>query len=80
MAQIPGMVDADIEHPGGELCMADGGVIPTLGSVNLCMKIGTDNLSMEHKMVVALVEVPAVLDLEFFYVLIGVFWMLMDVH
>ena len=65
LARIPGMVDADIEHPGGELRMADGGVVRTLGSVNLCMKIGTDNLSMEHKMVVAPVEAPAVLGLDF---------------
>ena len=65
LARIPGMVDADIEHPGGELRMADGSVIPTSGSVNLCMKIGTDNLSMEHKMVVAPVEAPAVLGLDF---------------
>ena len=27
LGQIPGMVDADIEHPGGELRMADGGVV-----------------------------------------------------
>ena len=65
LAQIPGMVGADDEHPGGELRMADGGVICTLGSVNLCMKIDTDNLSMEHKMVVAPVEAPAVLGLDF---------------
>ena len=65
LARIPVMVDADIEHPGGELRMADGGVVRTLGSVNLCMKIGTDNLSMEHKMVVAPVEAPAVLGLDF---------------
>ena len=65
LARIPGMVDADIEHPGGELRMADGGVVRTLGSVNLCMKICTDNLSMEHKMVVAPVEAPAVLGLDF---------------
>ena len=65
LARIPGMVDADIEHPGGELRMADGGVVRTLGSVDLCMKIGTDNLSMEHKMVVAPVEAPAVLGLDF---------------
>ena len=45
--------------------MADGGIIRILGSVNLCMKIGTDNLSMEHKMVVAPVEAPAVLGLDF---------------
>ena len=40
--------------------MADGGVVRTLGSVNLCMKIGTDSLSMEHKMVVAPVGAPMV--------------------
>ena len=65
LAWIPGMVDADIERPGGELRMADGGVIRTSGSVNLCMKIGTDNLSMKHKMVVAPVEVPVVLGRDF---------------
>ena len=67
MAWIPGIVDADIEHPGGELRMADGGIVRTLGSVNLCMTIGTNSLSMEHKMVVALVDVPAVLGLDFLH-------------
>ena len=63
--RIPGMNDADIEHPGGELCMADGRFVRILGSVNLCMKICTGSLSMEHKMVMAPVDAPAVLGLDF---------------
>ena len=67
LAQIPGMADAEIGHPGGEIRMADGSIVHTLGSVNLCLKIGTESLSMEDKMALAQVDAPVVLGLDFLH-------------
>ena len=53
------------EHQSGQLRLADGGVVNTQGSVKLLLKLGTDNVPIQHDFVVVAVEAPVVVGLDF---------------
>lgn len=57
--------DVTLNGQEGKLRLADGSLASTLGNVQLKIRVGTSELPLEHEMVVAPVEAPVVLGLDF---------------
>ena len=53
------------KSPSGQL-LADGRLVDTLGTVQLSLQLGSDSYYIQHEMVVAAVEAPAVIGLDFY--------------
>ena len=65
LSRISWIADVHREHQSGQLRLADGGVVYTQGSVKLLLKLGTDSVPIQHDFIVAAIEAPAVVGLDF---------------
>ena len=67
LSRISGEQDMVRNSPSGQLRLADGGLVDTLGTVQLSLRLGSDSYFIQHEMVVAAVEAPAVIGLDFLH-------------
>ena len=67
LSRISGEQDMVRKSPSGQLRLADGGLVDTLGTVQLSLRLGSDSYFIQHEMVVAAVEAPAVIGLDFLH-------------
>ena len=63
--KISGICDVHRKNLSRQLRLADGGLVSTQGSVKLRLKLGTGRVSIEHDLVVAAIEAPAEVGLDF---------------
>ena len=67
LSKVSWIADVHREHQTGQLRLADGDVVNTQGSVKLLLKLGTDSVPIQHDCIVAAVEAPAVVGLDFMW-------------
>ena len=65
LSRVSWIADVHREHQSGQLRLADGGVVYTQGSVKLLLKLGTDSVPIQHDFIVAAIEAPVVVGLDF---------------
>ena len=65
LSRVSWIADVHREHQSGQLRLADGGVVNTQGSVKLLLKLATDSVPIQQDFIVAAVEAPAVVGLDF---------------
>ena len=65
LSRITGDQEMVRKSSSGQLRLADGGLVDTLGTVQLSLRLGSDSYFIQHEMVVAAVEAPAVIGLDF---------------
>ena len=63
LSRIFGEQDMARKSPSGQLRLAE--LVDTLGTVQLSLRLGSDSYFIQHEMVVAAVEAPAVIGLDF---------------
>ena len=58
-------MDVVLDGQGSQVQLADGGLLDIMGRVHLELAVGRDDVPVEHEMLVAAVEAPAVVGTDF---------------